>query len=381
MGTIPVTTGIAGPMALTGPSENQPRAIQRSIAPPVNLVDPITSKKLKLYSPFNDRLLRLTPWQTFKLNLKNTFVTLPKTVYQGLRGDANFSFADLLNVSSIPYYLGGACLAASFAAGRDRVNFIRQAVGVGLYYLGVTAGNTAIDKTVKWRTGLDLNQRYRKSNGDIEKVSASVDWARFDLWSEQDYHHIAQKLGIPTSVADPKREVQEEVRRIISTARTDKLILGNLLAAVGAGYIARSDVWARLLGSGKDLKTAWKHPVGTGFTNRFVTVFDTLRGLLEPLKQEKLTGYVNETRPWLRKSVMGLALGSAGLILLHCLGINRQLKKRNYESPLTTALGAEINPQRHPNESYKNNDAARNAVFLAFERARADSTLSKRGPA
>src|SRR5262249_6127960 len=58
------------------------------------LMDPITRKRYKIAASFDDELLRLSPWGKAKLGLQNIFVTIPGTIYQGLRGDGHFTFSD-----------------------------------------------------------------------------------------------------------------------------------------------------------------------------------------------------------------------------------------------------------------------------------------------
>lgn len=363
------------------PSSGQPMALpQPSLAkttfvPTVNLVDPITSKRLKLDSPFNDKLLVLTPKQKMKLGLYNTFVTLPQTVRQGLRGSSRFTFSDFLHVANIPYYLGGGFLALSFAAGRDKVNFVRQALGVGLYYLGVMGANAGINRLYKWKSGVDLNLRYQKPNGDIEKVFASTNFPRFDLLTESHYRTMGRKMGIPDNIADPHREIEEQTRRVISSARTDKLVLGNLLAAVGAGYLARSNAWARVLGGNGVLKAIWTDPKAGGLGQRLKNTQAAISGILGKGIQEKITGFAGERAPWLRRGVLGLTLmGTAG-ILYHVLTVNN--RRRAYESPLITALAPEMNPDYTPAEPSERG-LSRRAVFSMFEQERANATLSGR---
>jgi hypothetical protein len=201
-------------------------------------------------------LLPLNRFERVKLGLKNTFVTIPSNIYDGLRGDKTASFTDFLNIAKVPYYLGGPILALSFLAGKDKLSFARQGAGVGLYYAGVMVANAAINTLYRWRSGMDLNLRYRRSNGDIEKVFASAEFPRFDLLTDKEYGRMFRKMGVPQEVADPKKETNDQAKRIISTSRADKLILGNLIAALGAGYLARSDKFAHLLGGYGAEKTA-----------------------------------------------------------------------------------------------------------------------------
>lgn len=312
------------------------------------LVDPITRKQYKIDSPYNDDLLRLTPMQKVKLDVKNTFVTLPNTIYQGLRGDGHFTFSDYLSVTSIPYYLGGAFLAASAGFGRDKMNLSKQGIGVFLYYLGVAAANKGINAFYKAKSGVDLDLRYKKANGDIEKVFASTDFPRFDLLEDQDYQVMKRKMGVPDNVADPKREVNDQARTIISASRADKLILGNFLAALGAGYLARSDAWGRVPDGLKSLASIWslRNKDAGGIVQRLGRTGKTLSGTFGPALQEKLLGYAGERSPLWRKSIVGGAALFTGLIFLHSWQAATRNRNRVYESPFISNLSPALSPEQ-----------------------------------
>jgi hypothetical protein len=319
--------------------------------PPVTelLVDPITRKRYKIPNPYSDVALYPGPIGKLGLDFQQTFVDFPKTIAQGLRGDSHFTFSDSLQVSSIPYYLGGMFLVGSFLAGGDKLNSARQGVGVALYYLGISAANQAINAFYKWHTGVDLGMRYRKSNGDIENVFASVDFPRLDLLSEDDYKRMIQKMRIPSNIADPKREVNDQTREVISASRTDKLILGNLLAAIGAGYIARNDAWARILTDNGALKATWnwKDKLAGSFLQRLRTTGSILSAKVGPGFKEALLGSPNEANPWLRRGVFGSMLLLPSLIFLHAWR-TLDRSQRHYESPFIANLSPELAPEASP---------------------------------
>lgn len=324
------------------------------------LADPITRKKYGLSTPFDDTLLRLSPWGKLKLSAHETFVKLPKTLYHGLRGDQKFTFSNFLNVTSIPYYLGGAVLALSFRAGRAHLDFSRQAVGVLLYYLGTRAANTGIDNFYKAKTGVDLNLRFRKANGDVERVFASTDFPRFDLLESKDYRRMMTRLGVPDDVSDPKREVQDRVRTIISAARADKLILGNILAAVGAGYIARSDAWASVMQGGPggwgNLKNIWNLSnklEGSPLDRLANTGSHVASKIAEPFK-EAFFGKANTAgmsaldirhANLKRYGVWGTVGTLSAMILAHSWIASRPSRKA-FESPFITNLSPALAPEQ-----------------------------------
>ena len=342
--------------------------------PPLNLVDPITSKHLGLQSPFADKLLDLSPLQKLKLGVKGTVVDLPKSVLAGLKGDSSYSFTDFLNVAKIPYYVGGAVLALSFRAGRDKVNFVRQAIGVGLYYLGVMGANKAIDKIYKRTSGIDLGQRYQKADGGkIEKVFASSDFPRLDLLSPEQYAAIQKKLGIPDNVADPKAETNAQIKQVISTSRADKLILGNVLAALGAGYLARSNGWARILGKQGTLKNIWRDPLGGSVANKLANTVTAIGGILGKGFKEKITGLPGEASPMLRKGILGGGAIIAGAVLLHS-ALTLRNKKAYESSMLTKSLGGNspyLDPAFNPGTAQeRSSESSGSGLFAAFTAAR-----------
>jgi hypothetical protein len=297
-----------------------------------------------------------------KLAAHETFIKLPKTIYHGLRGDPHFTFSNFLNVTAIPYYAGGAFLAYSFAAGGAKVDAARQAVGVALYYLGTLGANKSIDSFYKMKTGVDLNLKFRKANGDIERVFASTDFPRFDLLEGKDYRRMMKQLGVPDDVADPKREVQDQVRTIISAARADKLIFGNILALVGAGYIARSDAWTSLFkvkdGGWSNLKNIWNlqdKTEGNLLTRLVHTGTHINSKIADPLK-EAFMGKVKSASQdpnafkkaqYLRYGVLGTTGAMAAMIFGHSW-IASSRSRKSFESPFITNLSPALAPEQSP---------------------------------
>ncbi len=327
---------------------NPALAYQPNLQPtPVSemLADPITRKKYDIPTAFDEKLLRLGPLEKMREGAKKTFVTMPKTVYQGLKGDSHFSFTDYLDVTSIPYYTGGAVLALNFLAGGDKVGAARQAAGVAMYYLGVLAANKGIDGFYKAKTGVDLNLKFRKANGDVEKVLASTNFPRFDLLEDRDYRPMMRRLGIPDDVADPKREVQEQVRGIISASRADKLILGNILAAVGAGYLARNDGWGNAFKDWHRLGQIWN--VGNKLEGSLLTrTTATGQFLIGKLGEPFRAAFV----PAARKTtygVLGVATTLTGMIMGHSWIASRRHRK-SFESPFITNLSPALAPEQSP---------------------------------
>lgn len=323
-----------------------------------NLIDPITAKEWNIHHVPVDKILDYSFLDKVAYNLKTLFVTLPKTVYKGLRGDADFSFSDFMLISQIPYYLGGLVLTMSFMAGRNKPTAIRQGVGVGLYYLGAMAASKAVNFIYKKRYGVDLDLMYRRADGRVEKVFASVDFPRFDLLSQKQLRTMQDKMGIPSTVADRDQACREQLFRIISSARSMKLILGNVLAAAGAGYFARTDAWARLLDGHGTLKTIWTASRGN-ILERVSKTGLWAKSIIGPAVQEKVMGTPGEVAPWLRK----LTLAGIGATILLCLAESMNvLKLKRYESSPITLI-----PR---GENWMNQDSLFNRFQLSQEEGR-----------
>lgn len=320
------------------------------------LPDPIVAEEQNTHLVPMDQALRLNPLQKAGLWAEQTFVALPKAVVKGLKGDPDYSFSDFLHVAKIPYYLGGTLLTLSFLAGRDKVNTVRQGMGVLLYYLGVGSANTLINGLTQWRTGVDLNLRYRNADGKVEKVFASADFPRLDLLSRQDYEKIKDKMGIPPTIADPVGETNREIKEVISTSRANKLIVGNLLAAVGAGYIARSDGWARLLGKQGTLRTVLLSKEGGSPLQRAKNAVTTLGAYLEKGVQEKFTGMLTGPAQKVRVAALATMLGALVYGLFQSV---RPVTDKHFEESKIAAGPLLNKPKAGPDTPFRSFQAAR----------------------
>ncbi len=348
---LPLPTSGPMPLQARPPGRLLHEHLPEANLPGENLIDPITAKEWNLHHVPVDKVLHYNFLDRVAYNLKTLFVTLPKTVAKGLRGDSDFSFSDFMLISKIPYYLGGMFLVGSFAAGGNGPAAVRQGVGVGLYYLGVMAANKAINAVYKMRYGVDLDLMYRRADGRVEKVFASVDFPRFDLLTPEQTRTMQDKMGIPTTVADRDQASREQLFRIISSSRSMKLLLGNLLAAVGAGYLARSDSWARLLGHHGTLSKVWNNS-NASWLDRLSDAMITAKSYVRPAVSEKLLGHSQEAAPFLRKFTLASVAGVVGLCLWQSLNV---LKPKRYESSPITLI-----PR---GETWKN----QNSVFTVFQ--------------
>lgn len=275
------------------------------------------------------------------LCLKTFFITTPKTVWKGLKGDKSFSFSESMLLAKIPYYIGGAALASSFLLGGNKREGLRQSVAVISYLLGLTAVNKSINAIYKHRWGIDLDRKYKSKFGLIEPMYASVDFARFDLLSSEDYGRMAQKMGIPKNVHDREGAVQEQIKYAIARSRTMKLLLGYCLSAVGAGYLARTDAWLSMPDKLRTVPAIWKNGalgLGSKLGQSIGVLYDALK---TPLAERlSLTG----ASAWRKATVVG---STAALVagLGYVLGWG--VKSKRYDTSISPADWHDTEGIRH----------------------------------
>ncbi len=303
----------------------------------------------------DEHVLELNPLEKINLHLKETFVELPRSVAKGIRGDSDFDFGDFLRIGKIPYYLGGAFLTLLFVAGGSKVTALRQGVGVLLYYLGVIAGNNMVDGVVQAKYGVDLNLKYKKHTGEVKNVFTSPVFSRYDLIPKKMIEAMREKMGIPAFVADPEGEVHQVIQDLIPAARTAKILFSTLLAAFGAGYLARTDAWSRLFGSFKPLKAvlfdSQAGDFGTRITNGIITLNRTFKDVFNEKFRGK--GMFAKTPAWLRRSAIGLPLLAGACALWQILSVS---PSKTYSRP-GTALSNRLQSSN------------KNPVFQQFMRA------------
>lgn len=221
----------------------------------------LDAKKRRAAIP-KDEILDLSFMQKIGTKIKNLVFLFPKTVLRGLKGADDFTFADTMMMAQFPYYVGGVVLTLSHLIPGNRKEGFRQAVAVGLYMGGILATHLIINGLYRLKYGVDLSMKYRTKGGQIEDVYASVDFPRFDLLTPEHYHKIANKLGIPEHISDRDGAVREQLRYIITTSRTMKLIIGNLVSAIGAGWLARTVKWDMVLKELQKLPQVWQQEKG-----------------------------------------------------------------------------------------------------------------------
>jgi len=207
-----------------------------------------------------DHLLNYSALDKGLYRLRQLFVTLPTMLVKGLKGASDFTFSDTMLVAKVPYYLGGVFLALSPFVGRDYREGIRQGAAVLSYLLGISFTNVLVNSLYRGRYGVDLTMLYRTKDGNVDQVFASHDFARFDLLKPSHYAEMSRKMGIPTNIDDPQGAVKDNIRHIIASSRALKLIVGNLLSALGAGFIARSAAWLKVPAIGQAISGVWRSP-------------------------------------------------------------------------------------------------------------------------
>lgn len=243
-----------------------------------------------------DTLLDYTFPARVLLGLKTMFVTTPKTVWKGLKGSSDFTFADAMLMAKVPYYLGGLGIVLSPLLGGGNAQAIRAGVSVALYMLGIGIGNGWVNLLDKLRFGVDHNLSYRSRTGQIEGVFVSEDFPRFDLLAKAEYQKMARKQGVPDDIYEQDGAVRENLRYIIASRRTLKILLGVLLSAIGAGYIARAKEWDNLPDAIRAVRSTWQTPAtALSYRNKLaqsaVLIKDTLKGpILQRMGRVGLAG-------------------------------------------------------------------------------------------
>ena len=301
---------------------------------PLNEPGEIQQSKRLRHKPnvVKDVLLDYSPLDKLIHAAKTVFVTTPKTVVRGLKGADDFSFSEMMLLTKIPYYLGGAVLTLSFLRGGNMKEGLRQGAAVLMYLAGIAGTNAAIDGIYKAKTGIDLGMLYRNAAGHVEKVFASADFPRFDLLQQRHYDKMATKMGIPDDVNESDGAVREQIRVAINRSRAMKLIIGNLVSAIGAGYIARSPEWSAVGHLPQTIRAVWRDPslhVGQKLLSHVGVTFHTLaQPFIERLNVWKAPA-------WKQATVYGgAALLAATALFTWFGGIQRRHYSRFMEGPL-----------------------------------------------
>ncbi|MDX2084376.1 MAG: hypothetical protein SFZ03_03190 [Candidatus Melainabacteria bacterium] len=315
--TVPPPVGIVyAPVAAATTTSVSPQRLSRFAPLERQLghyMDPYTAESKGIHLFKVDQPLNYNALDRLLLVFRQAGNALKRTG-QGLRGDSTQTFSDFMLEGRVPYYAGGVALLSSFllGSGKPNLHFKKMGAAVGLYYLGVGASNALVNGLYKLRYGLDLDMLYRSKDGRFERMFSSTDFPRFDLIPKPLYKLLAKRLNIPDGVADPDGAVRENLRKMIGESRLVKMVFSSLAAAVGAGFLARSDAWGEvfgrhwrdiLTGPGNVLQKSGALAQITG--QKLLNVLDDVfRGPLQP------------NAPWNKRFGLGLAVGTVVPTLL-----------------------------------------------------------------
>lgn len=198
-------------------------------------------------------------------------INLPTYAYRGLKGDPDANFHEAMQLSKIPYYLGGPVLVWTFRVGEGHPLKITKQKGVGvlLYYLGIMAANESINLPVKLLRGVDLNQKYidlvdirpddpagtTKRKTEYHEVFENIDFTRWDLLYNksietaknpelinENYDRIAKKMGLGENLTDSDSAVQPYIQKLIVMSKAWKYFLAVPFVGLAIG-LSSQDVW------------------------------------------------------------------------------------------------------------------------------------------
>ncbi len=286
--------------------------------------------------------------------VKTFFVTTPKTILRGLSGAPDYTFSEAMQVAKVPYYLGGVFLTLSPLIGGNKPEAIRLGASVLMYLAGMSGTKALINAAYKMRYGVDLGLLYRSKSGQVENVYASSNFPRFDLLTPHHYNDMANKLGIPEGVYERDGAVRENLRYIINSSRTLKLVVANIISAIGAGYIARSDAWLNVPSAFTKLPGIWKDSrMGIGHK-----VQASLANISEPLIGVVRDRFNLAGGSWWQKAVIlgGLGTMAASLAYIVFNGIPNKhytvLKKDNTVDEVTPSRLPQLNMPAMPEFPY-----------------------------
>lgn len=227
-----------------------------------------TQKKQIKKHHHGDYLLEATT--SNKLNAKiNTAKNIPSYVKSGLGGDPNFNFYQFMQITKIPYFLGGPGLVATILAGKNLLdvkankaagfNAKGMALGCAMYYLMSSIAKKCVDIPVKAFRGVDLNHPYTavihsksetpdgKSVKKYEqhKVFESSKFIRWDLLYNRDsknpkeinsrYNEYAKKMGMPEDSNDTDSTVKPIIMSLIKQANAWKYTIAAFAVMLGVG--------------------------------------------------------------------------------------------------------------------------------------------------
>ncbi|MEB3245080.1 MAG: hypothetical protein VKJ06_03740 [Vampirovibrionales bacterium] len=297
-----------------------------SINTGISLTDPITQTERGIKTKISEYVVHLNPLQKLALSAKNTFIETPKSVVKGLSGSPEFDFGDKMRVAQIPYYLGGLALVGSYLApgGKNALkNALKPALACVGYIVGFPLANATVNTLYKLRYGVDLDMRYHTSKNTIAGVYDSAVFVREDLLPPDDFARMRRKMGIPEGLAAPDWEVKRQLDGLIPAAKVSKLLLGNVLAAVGAGYLAQLPHWQQMPAIIQGVKLALATP-GLSPSQKLRDVVTVLKRAAVPVVSQL------KAPRWPGVLAAGSVAGALGYTLL---GMHRATTRKQYQTP------------------------------------------------
>lgn len=270
----------------------------------------------------------------------NTAKNIPSYVARGLKGDPNFNFYEFMQITKIPYFLGGPGLVVTILAGKNlldmrankaaKFNAKGMALGCALYYIMTAIAKKCVDIPVRVARGVDLNQTYtnvviskaENSAGqgrqklEHHNIYESSKFVRWDLLYNKDgktpreinsnYNKISKKMGMSDSINDSDSAVKPLIMKLIKESRAWKYIIS---------------VFAVMLGVGLGNQQSLKEEFCTGLFN------DIKQNIVKFPKNIKLPKFKNITgaistkvyKP-LKSSVISLWKGSENTMLSKSMG-------------------------------------------------------------
>lgn len=199
----------------------------------------------------------------------STAKSIPSYVKRGISGDPNSNFHEFMQITKIPYFLGGPGLVATVLAGQNlfdiranksaKFNAKGMALGCALYYVMVGIAKKCVDVPVKALRGIDLNHPYvdvvynnaEDASGKSSKryenhnVFESSKFIRWDLLYNEEaknprkvnskYNEIAKKMNMPEDINDSDSAVRPVMMSLIKQSRAWKYIIGAFAVMLGVG--------------------------------------------------------------------------------------------------------------------------------------------------
>ena len=193
-----------------------------------------------------EQIVRPSPLGRLGYTLQRTFIDIPTSLVRGLRGDSRFKGDDFNRLQTLPFLVCGVVLGSMAAISPHTPSRIRYLAAVGLYYLSWVLSNAGINTWVKHATGMNMGLLHRAADGKIKPVYGDPVFSRFDLLEDQDYELMAKKMRIPSDIADPEGQIQQNIAHMLPKVRVAKALAGNAFAAVMASIVARNENWLKV---------------------------------------------------------------------------------------------------------------------------------------